>query len=253
MESMHSRGASFDRKRRELVDGLYSLDQPVVLLSEEQILIDTPRGEWRENLARLARIAESLEGVDVQVVAVYRDPLETSYSFFVERHYLLKKDFSDYESFVLNSTQARLFDFECFVATMDQLFGRDRYRLFSYEQLCRQEGGLASLVRHLGLEMRPEATSDAEENVKRKGQGFYYSNRINLRTWVASTRPGKWVRSCLPRGLYNWVSLLLEKIPLGRSSLVVFDSERQPELEAVLRAESERTARPKGEAVEYLK
>jgi|GEM_PF-6477312 len=251
---LHAGKAGFARKALAFVDQIHSFDHDIVMLSEEQILIDTPKGDWQENLSRLADLVSMLDGVDVHVVAAFRDPISCAYSFFVERYYLLKKEYSNFETFVLKSNQAKLFDFGYFVATMDELFGKQNYRIFSYEQLSRNDGGVASIVQHLELDCTPVNDATAfRENVKKKEGRFYYSNPINVRTWLASTSVGKLVRQSFPRWSYNWISTLLHQIPMGKSLLVRVDDCVDAELKEILNTNVEMEARPTGHAVEYFK
>lgn len=191
-----------------------------VLLSDEMILVDTPRMTWQ---AKVERVAEAFENERLTISIVLREPLEWAYSLFVELLPTLRDPYRSLETFLLESNQTRLADYVYLNDHLEKCFPASEIRYFSFRRLL-EPGGVAAFVESLSLVLDKD-TLPRRSNDKVVTSSGYMSSRESMKQVLGRSRFMVFVRRKLPRASYSVLAALAHLIPAGGSRVVPFPSQ----------------------------
>ena len=148
-------------------------DLPIVV-SEELITIDDEI-LWQDKIQNLSRV---LKDHDVTILLTIRRPIEGAFSLFAERYIWLEKEYQSFKRFIIESNQAKIFDYHYIITFLERLYGRNKVSVIPFEsihcgelanQICsvigvcgdsfeightnkKKRNGTGSIVRELTLE-----------------------------------------------------------------------------------------------------
>ncbi|WP_125199791.1 hypothetical protein [Guyparkeria sp. SCN-R1] len=246
MRFLEGGGKQYERLKSEFLGELDKAPSDVVLISDEMILVDTPKCTWQKKLARISDLRKDPRLGGIEVVVIFRNPVDAAYSFYVECQALLSSTFPSYSMFVLQSNQAQIFNFDKLTTELSVNFKPDEFGVFSYDRLCKRQNGLASVTTDiLGENIADQNIVASIENKKKVRGDSYYSNSVSLLEKLSSQRWTKSVLRRIPRIYYGWLASIFSQIKVGDPVLVTRDEKQDQEISRALNVESERDSLPK--------
>ena len=211
--------------KRKFISKINKLSEDKILISEEMICVDTEKSTWQEKISRIKWLFDSDEVVLDRVLIVYREPVQASYSFYVECYNILRGEYKTYLDFVENSNQAKIYNLPKVMDVLAESIGINKVETFSYDDICARPGGIENILSEMGLNIKQ--VQAAFENNKRKDGETYFSNKETLKDLFLRYRIFKMIIRVAPTWAYRGIGKSFDKIKVRKETKVmVSDSER---------------------------
>lgn len=174
------------------------LDQGLhVVVSEEMFTVSTLRGAgWQLKLQRLAGI---LERYDHSVMVTVREPVQASFSYFVELQSRFRALGLDYVTAVLSDDAMQIFHYQTLLGCLDANFSPGRVHFIGFDDVV--SGDLGRLDRWSGIrhEARPAALRPTNQT-RIEGTSVRKGKRVSASDLLKSTALARYARQMIGNG-----------------------------------------------------
>jgi hypothetical protein len=235
----------FNESKDAFLSSINSIDEERLLISDEMMIVDTGKATWQKKIERLSRLFENNDVKLECIFLLFRDPLQASYSFYVETYNLHKHKYPEYEDFVLNSNQSKIYNFSELVKVMKGRFNQKNIKIISYESLKKSEKGLAGVFDIIDVESASHGGDlTIKENTKKVVGGDYVANNKTLKDFLITTRLAKFFIGALPRRYYKWISYIVGKVNVTKGEVVHGEIRNEEAVLSILNVTEEKSRRP---------
>ncbi len=166
MVGMYSGNTAHFKNALELIDHNKS-----ILISEEMITVVTEKSNWKQNLKNLRLL---LDEYDYRLLVTIRDPLDSMFSYYVERYDYFRQNYKTFDEEVLNSSDMAIYRYSSFLSYLTHDFGSERVFVADYSKIVA--GKFCEVEKFFGSEL-PEDFEMQQHNSKSKGASKVYLNK----------------------------------------------------------------------------
>ncbi len=222
-DAIYSRSSCLDQnrsRRTAFQNSLQKYQGKTVLISEEMFAIDTLKSTWQEKLKKLAYM---VDGLDVEMIVVVREPYQAIYSLFVEVFHTLPRSLRCFDTF-LNSNQAKLYDYLRLDDWLKDECGMRSVHYLTYENIVSDKETLnykyLQAIFRLPSDMR--LSPDTHHNKKVKLNDGILSSSKTLSNNLSNTWPVRFMRKHIDARYYSFLAGMLNKVKVKNGDIIPY-------------------------------